>query len=294
MAAIAGRVAIVPSGEYEHGRQYKRLDSVRYLGGVYMAKKDNVDEYPAYNDDNEYWMFMVGATDIADYEHPGIVMPDGKTITIDEDGTITGASTGFVGSTEEFEIAKEAGELVDGQLVFLDDDYTEGGGSGSDEVYIGTEEPTGDDKPEIWIDPEEDPNPVSADEVSYDGAKSGLSAKNVQNALDEIGKNLEFAGALKALSFTNKRYIQCSVSSNSIYYGVIAVVCLNKVKVFRLYSGTFDVLFQSENKESRDVNATISGLTLTIDLGSQYEHGFAVFAGSIGQYGYDFKITTEI
>lgn len=185
MAAIAGRVAIVPSGEYEHGRQYKRLDSVRYLGGVYMAKKDNVDEYPAYNDDNEYWMFMVGATDIADYEHPGIVMPDGKTITIDEDGTITGASTGFVGSTEAFEIAKEAGELVDGQLVFLDDDFAEGGG-GKDEVYIGDTEPT--DETSIWIKPDEDPDDIPAASVSFDGSKSGLQAGNVQEAVDEISE----------------------------------------------------------------------------------------------------------
>lgn len=57
----AGRVAIVPRGEYVHGAQYTRLDLVKYEGGVYLAKKNNVSEYPVIEDDNEYWMFMVSA-----------------------------------------------------------------------------------------------------------------------------------------------------------------------------------------------------------------------------------------
>lgn len=56
----AGRVAIVPKGEYVHGTQYTRLDAVRYNNGVYVAKKDNKSQYPTVEGDNDYWMYMVG------------------------------------------------------------------------------------------------------------------------------------------------------------------------------------------------------------------------------------------
>lgn len=130
---IAGRVAIVPGGDYIRGKEYKRLDTVRYEGGVYLAKKNNVNEDPVVGEDTDFWMFMVESVKvtIANTEEVGIVKPDGKTITIDEDGTITGASAGFVGSTEEAGAAMEAGEFSDGQLVFIDDDFTPGGGGGS-------------------------------------------------------------------------------------------------------------------------------------------------------------------
>lgn len=55
----AGRVGIVPIGDYIHGTQYERLDAVRYKGSVYLAKLDNVAEYPSEGKDNDFWMFMV-------------------------------------------------------------------------------------------------------------------------------------------------------------------------------------------------------------------------------------------
>lgn len=230
---IAGRVAMVPKEYYIHGREYKRLDTVRYQGGVYVAKKDNVNQDPTVDGDNEFWMFMVGTASVdlatnekpgiskpdgetinideegtltvplpipdgetiksddgiwravipdppevpgadgetivyneegelsavvATKDKPGIVKPDGKTITIDDDGTIVGASSGFVGSTEAAKAAMEAGEFTDGQLVFIDDDFIPGGGGGggtdSPEVYVGDEEPTNGEL--LWVDTSEE------------------------------------------------------------------------------------------------------------------------------------------
>lgn len=71
---------------------------------------------------------------LATTEKAGLVKPDGKTITVSEDGTITGASTEFTGTTEEYEAAYAAGEIDDGTIVNITDDYQEGGGGS--EVFV--------------------------------------------------------------------------------------------------------------------------------------------------------------
>ena len=52
--AIAGRVAIVPKGDYDKNASYKRLDCVKYLNVMYVAKKD-VPIGTAITDES-YWM----------------------------------------------------------------------------------------------------------------------------------------------------------------------------------------------------------------------------------------------
>ena len=52
--AVAGRVAIVPKGEYVRGGIYKRLDLVSYNNKVFIAKKDN-SSVPA---EGAEWMFV--------------------------------------------------------------------------------------------------------------------------------------------------------------------------------------------------------------------------------------------
>lgn len=90
--AIAGRVAIVPKGEWSADAAYKRLDAVTYNNTLYFAKK----EVPAgtATSNTEYWSKSIAgsAGSIATTENAGIVKPDGRTITIDEDGTIHGQS----------------------------------------------------------------------------------------------------------------------------------------------------------------------------------------------------------
>ena len=95
----AGQIAIDPQGEYDASVTYPRLSCVRYLNGVYLAKQETTGHAPAVEDDNEYWMFMVknvsGAdyvtrTDYATTDSAGVVKPDGITLTINENGILSG------------------------------------------------------------------------------------------------------------------------------------------------------------------------------------------------------------
>lgn len=62
MSSSAGRVLIIPKGEYNNATQYQMLDAVRYNGSLYIAKQTTIGHVPA---DGEYWMLSaVGASDI--------------------------------------------------------------------------------------------------------------------------------------------------------------------------------------------------------------------------------------
>lgn len=85
--AVAGRVAIVPKGEWSANAAYKRLDAVTYNNTLYFAKK----EVPAgtATSNTEYWSKSIvgGASAIATKEDAGIVKPaDGLAVA--EDGTL--------------------------------------------------------------------------------------------------------------------------------------------------------------------------------------------------------------
>lgn len=85
--AIAGRVAIVPKGDWSADATYKRLDAVTYNNTLYFAKKD-VPAGTATNN-TEYWSRSIvgGAGAIAMKEDAGTVKPaDGLTVA--EDGTL--------------------------------------------------------------------------------------------------------------------------------------------------------------------------------------------------------------
>lgn len=85
--AIAGRVAIVPKGDWSADATYKRLDAVTYNNTLYFAKKD-VPAGTATNN-TEYWSRSIvgGAGAIATKEDAGTVKPaDGLTVA--EDGTL--------------------------------------------------------------------------------------------------------------------------------------------------------------------------------------------------------------
>lgn len=85
--AIAGRVAIVPKGDWSADVTYKRLDAVTYNNTLYFAKKDVPAGTATSN--TEYWSKSIvgGASAIATKEDAGIVKPtDGLSIA--EDGTL--------------------------------------------------------------------------------------------------------------------------------------------------------------------------------------------------------------
>lgn len=87
--AIAGRVAIVPKGDWSAGATYKRLDAVTYNNTLYFAKKD----VPAgtVTSNKAYWSKSIvgggAGGGVATADEAGVVKPaDGLTIA--EDGTL--------------------------------------------------------------------------------------------------------------------------------------------------------------------------------------------------------------
>lgn len=85
--AIAGRVAIVPKGDWSADAAYKRLDAVTYNNTLYFAKK-NVPAGTA-TSNTEYWSKSIvgGAGGVATADEAGVVKPaDGLAVA--EDGTL--------------------------------------------------------------------------------------------------------------------------------------------------------------------------------------------------------------
>lgn len=108
--AIAGRVAIVPKGDWSADVTYKRLDAVTYNNTLYFAKK----EVPAgtATSNTEYWSKSIvgGVGAIAKPEEAGIVKPDGKSMSVDESGTL---SINLDGTTITLDEAKNVIKLAD-------------------------------------------------------------------------------------------------------------------------------------------------------------------------------------
>lgn len=108
--AIAGRVAIVPKGDWSADATYKRLDAVTYNNTLYFDKK----EVPAgtATSNTEYWSKSIvgGASAIATTEDAGVVKPDGKSMSVDESGTL---SINLDGTTITLDEAKNVIKLAD-------------------------------------------------------------------------------------------------------------------------------------------------------------------------------------
>lgn len=108
--AIAGRVAIVPKGDWSADATYKRLDAVTYNNTLYFAKKDVPAGTATSN--TEYWSKSIvgGVGAIATKEDAGIVKPDGKSMSVDESGTL---SINLDGTTITLDEAKNVIKLAD-------------------------------------------------------------------------------------------------------------------------------------------------------------------------------------
>lgn len=108
--AIAGRVAIVPKGDWSADVTYKRLDAVTYNNTLYFAKKDVPAGTATSN--TEYWSKSIvgGVGAIAKPEEAGIVKPDGKSMSVDESGTL---SINLDGTTITLDEAKNVIKLAD-------------------------------------------------------------------------------------------------------------------------------------------------------------------------------------
>ena len=108
--AVAGRVAIVPKGEWSANATYKRLDAVTHNNTLYFAKKNVPTGTVTSN--TEYWSKSIagGASAIATTEDAGVVKPDGKSMSVDESGTL---SINLDGTTITLDEAKNVIKLAD-------------------------------------------------------------------------------------------------------------------------------------------------------------------------------------
>ena len=87
----AGRILILAKGAWDSLTMYDQLDLVSYNKIAYIARQASVGVNPQNDTSYTYWMPFGSAAEIATTTAPGIVMPDGVTITVDNTGLIQAA-----------------------------------------------------------------------------------------------------------------------------------------------------------------------------------------------------------
>lgn len=86
--ANAGRVLILAKGAWSATTNYTQLDMVSYNSVAYLARQASVGVDPSTDVQMNYWMPFGSAAQIATTSTPGLVMPDGTSITITNTGLI--------------------------------------------------------------------------------------------------------------------------------------------------------------------------------------------------------------
>ena len=138
----AGKVGFVYKRDYDSAASYEKLDVVKFGMSLWTPKKDTTGNAPPDQsqegqesvEENEFWtLFLPGAlgseyvkkTDIAKpptdstQGKAGIVIPDGKTIQIDENGLMTGTPLDFSGTWDELFAGIESGEVKNGMVGYV-------------------------------------------------------------------------------------------------------------------------------------------------------------------------------
>lgn len=137
-----GRIKYTSNGEYSPDATYTPMNTVLFEGSRWECIKETTGNAPpdhVKNEDgsiaeNEFWrLFLPGAlgddyvkkTDLAqpptetDPGKAGIVLPDGKTIKV-EDGLLTGVPLDFIGGWKELQDGLESGEITEGMTGFIE------------------------------------------------------------------------------------------------------------------------------------------------------------------------------
>lgn len=84
----AGRVLIIPKGAWSNLTPYEMLDLVSEGDKAYLARQASVGMRPSEDINMTYWQPFGSSASIATTDTPGLVMPDGVTITVDATGLI--------------------------------------------------------------------------------------------------------------------------------------------------------------------------------------------------------------
>jgi hypothetical protein len=175
--AKAGRILIIPKGEYNAEYSYKMLDLVTHNGGTWLAKKDAIGVEPS-DENGDTWFKFVGINiDIA------------NNLETTEEGYALDARQGKA----LMQAISDTNTRIE-DLAELINTGGGGGGSSNDDVPISmaeyedlSDEEKASDTSYYVYDLEADGD---ASTTPYDNRKSGLQAKNVQSAIDEINSNL--------------------------------------------------------------------------------------------------------
>lgn len=154
----AGRVLIIPKGTWSNLQNYEMLDLVSLDGVAYLARAASVGQNPSTDTSMTYWQPFGTASEIATTSKPGLVMPDGQSITIDATGLIQ-ANLG-ISDLNNVTITS----IANGQILVYDS--TAGAWKNSNLS-------------------------VSAGDVNYNNQTSGLTATKVQGAIDEVSSQMQ-------------------------------------------------------------------------------------------------------
>lgn len=154
----AGRILIIPKGEWSNLVSYEMLDLVSYNQVAYLARQASVGVNPANDQSMTYWQPFGSVSGIATTSEPGLVMPDGTTITVDATGLIS-ANLG-IADLNDITFAS----LSDGQVLIWDATASK------------------------WKNAD---IASDADDISYDNTTSGLQGSNVQDAIDEVSSQMQ-------------------------------------------------------------------------------------------------------
>lgn len=154
----AGRILIIPKGEWSNLVSYEMLDLVSYNQVAYLARQASVGVNPANDQSMTYWQPFGSVSGIATTSEPGLVMPDGTTITVDATGLISAN----LGIADLNDIAFAS--LSDGQVLIWDATASK------------------------WKNAD---IASDADDISYDNTTSGLQGSNVQDAIDEVSSQMQ-------------------------------------------------------------------------------------------------------
>lgn len=114
---------------YDISNEFTTTSDFREGSGISYAAGTNV-----YKTGDGIWDCAAGS---------GVVSVNGKIGNVEITAESIGVTPDFTGTMEDFEAAKEAGKIAEGQIVNITDDYTPGGGGGSVEFKSGdVENPT--------------------------------------------------------------------------------------------------------------------------------------------------------
>lgn len=180
----AGRILIMSKGTWDSTIAYSQLDLVSYNSIAYLARQASVGVNPSTDVSMTYWQPFGSASQIATPTTPGLVMPDDTTIKILSDGTISVPIDGVTLKIDSTTGMMYADVIT--ALSALSDVNVSSASNGQTLIY--------NSSTQKW----ENSN-VSAASVAYSNTSSGMSATNVQAAIDEVEGRVD---SLEAPTFT--------------------------------------------------------------------------------------------